>query len=78
MMHEAFPTPGFEFMDEPATDEQKELIVHEAARIGVVIEDGPDAQWPAPVFSRYDAARMLDAIDDIRINGANSEWEYVT
>lgn len=61
MDHEDFPVPGFEFMEEAATDQQKDFIV-EIARslLGRVIDRR--GAWPDP-FTRWDAVRMIDAIE---------------
>ena len=60
MKHEPFTVEGFEFMNEPATDDQKDLICQIAARKGRPIHR--DGAWPVP-FTRYDAARMIDALE---------------
>jgi hypothetical protein len=61
MEHEDFPTQGFEFMNEPATEEQKDIIVELArARLGREIDR--HGEWPSP-FSRWDAARMIETIE---------------
>lgn len=58
MKHETFPVAGFEFMNEPATDEQKALIKVAALRLELELTD----DWPSP-FSKWDAFRMLSELD---------------
>jgi hypothetical protein len=64
MKHEDFPVKGFEFMDEPAGDEQKRIIIDLAKQAGHNLEadclTNPDA-WPKP-FSKWDAKCMIDAL----------------
>jgi hypothetical protein len=61
MEHKAFPVAGFEFMNQPATDKQKETIIKLAkAAHRWVADDGP---WPDP-FTRWDAARMIEALQN--------------
>lgn len=74
MQHEDFPVVGFEFMNEPATVEQKEAIL--VAMKGIGIDATMEGPWP-PVFSKWDAGLMLEALTDIRINGDKSDWELV-
>jgi hypothetical protein len=64
MEHEDFPVPGFEFMNEPATEEQKAIIVKLAVQAGRLVDNG---EWPDP-FSKYDAASAIQALEAI-ING---------
>ncbi len=59
MQHEQFPIEGFEFMNEPATNEQKAIIVKLAEKAGTPID--PNKQWPEP-FTKWDAAQMVDAL----------------
>lgn len=59
MEHEKFPTPGFEFMNEPATEEQKDIICQLAERNGTKI--ARNGTWPDP-FTRWDAARAIDCV----------------
>jgi hypothetical protein len=60
MEHEAFPVPGFEFMDEPATEIQKDFIVSLAERAGVPItRNGP---WPEPL-TKWDAYNMIQCLE---------------
>ena len=63
MRHEDFPAVGFEFMNEPATKEQKELIVKTANEIGMPID--PDGEWPKP-FTKWDALNMLDSLESLK------------
>lgn len=59
MEHEPFPVAGFEFMNEPATLEQKEIIVELAGKCGTPID--PNGTWPEP-FSKHDAYRMIKVL----------------
>lgn len=56
MEHEKFPVEGFEFMDKPATLQQKEIIVNLADDLGTPID--MDGVWPEP-FSKWDAYHMI-------------------
>lgn len=56
MRHEDFPVAGFEFMDEPATEDHKRVIRDLAADKGIVFAHD---RWPDP-FSKWDAARMIE------------------
>lgn len=47
MQHEEFSVPGFEFMNEPATNEQKAIIVQLAERAGTPID--ANGKWPEPL-----------------------------
>lgn len=59
MEHEDFPVAGFEFMNEPATDEQKDLFVQLAAKLGHILKrEGP---WPEP-FTKWDAKRAIECL----------------
>jgi hypothetical protein len=62
MEHEPFPVPGFEFMDAPATDEQKDIIVELAAAKGKPIER--HGKWPEP-FTKWDAKNMIEALKEL-------------
>ncbi len=62
MEHEAFPVAGFEFMNEPATDEQKNIICQLAARKGKQI--ARHGTWPDP-FSKWDAKNMIEALREL-------------
>ena len=62
MEHEAFPVAGFEFMDEPATDDQKKIIVELAKEKGHPVH--PDGPWPVP-FTKWDAKSMIDALREL-------------
>jgi hypothetical protein len=59
MNHEAFPVPGFEFMDEPATEEQKDIIHKLATARGHNLDR--HGEWPDP-FTRWDARNMIEAL----------------
>lgn len=60
MKHEDFPVKGFEFMNEPATEEQKDIIAALAAKKGKPLKR--DGQWPTP-FTKWDAKCMIDALE---------------
>ena len=66
MKHEDFPVKGFEFMNEPAGDEQKQIIIDLAIRAGHNMAPdsltNPDA-WPKP-FSKWDAGNMITALKE--------------
>jgi hypothetical protein len=62
MEHEKFPVEGFEFMNEPATDEQKNIIVESAKRKGHFLEK--NGVWPEP-FTRWDAYQMIKALEEL-------------
>jgi hypothetical protein len=66
MNHEDFPIKGFEFMDEPASDEQKRMIVDLAKQAGHNLAEDcltrADA-WPKP-FSKWDAGNMITALKE--------------
>lgn len=64
MKHEEFPVTGFEFMNEPATEEQKDIICSLAEKVGTPIKR--NGQWPVP-FSKWDAKNMIDALQARRI-----------
>jgi hypothetical protein len=59
MEHEKFPVEGFGFMNEPATEEQKDIIAQLAQQKGKLLKR--DGQWPVP-FTKWDAANMIDAL----------------
>lgn len=61
MEHEEFPVKGYEFMNEPASEKQKDLICELAERKGMPIDR--HGQWPDP-FSKWDAASMIEALND--------------
>ena len=63
MRHAAFPVKGFEFMDEPATDDQKGVIRDLIAKVQDVPVENVLNNWPDP-FSKWDAARMIDALKE--------------
>lgn len=46
-------------MDEPATEEQKDIIAQLALQKGKLLKR--DGQWPVP-FTKWDAANMIDAL----------------
>jgi len=62
MEHEEFPVKGFEFMNEPATVEQKKIIVELANAKGHPID--PDGEWPVP-FTKWDAKAMIEVLRDL-------------
>lgn len=59
MEHEDFPVAGFEFMNEPATDEQKRIIIELVSKLGLELDHS--GEWPNP-FTKWDAANMIDAL----------------
>lgn len=59
MKHEEFPVPGFEFMNQPATEEQKDLIAELAKAAGSPIDR--NGVWPEP-FTRWDASNMIEIL----------------
>lgn len=59
MEHEDFPVKGFEFMNEPATEEQKDIIAKMAEQGDEPIDR--HGKWPEP-FSKWDAANMIEAL----------------
>ncbi len=59
MKHEDFPVAGFEFMNEPATDEQKRIIIEICNQRHIPID--PNGPWPEP-FSKWDAAGMIETL----------------
>lgn len=66
MKHEDFPVKGFEFMNEPASDEQKRIIIDLAIQAGHNM--APDSltnpnAWPKP-FSKWDAGSMINALKE--------------
>lgn len=61
MKHENFPVEGFEFMDVPATEDQKEMIVELCKSRGTPIN--PNGVWPDP-FTKWDASRMIDSLKE--------------
>lgn len=66
MEHEEFGIEGFEFMNEPATDEQKRIIAELAEKAGTPIDVG--GRWPNP-FTKWDAKNMIDALQT-KVDGA--------
>lgn len=56
MKHEKFPVAGFEFMDEPATEEQKDLIVKLFNEKGHPMKR--NGKWPS-IFSKWDAGKWM-------------------
>ena len=61
MEHEDFPVKGFEFMNEPATDEQKRIIADLCEKRGTPIDI--HAQWPDP-FTKWDAGNMIQILKE--------------
>lgn len=61
MEHEDFPVAGYEFMNEPATDEQKKIIIELANELGFDVNRG--GPWPDP-FSKWDASRTIRVLQD--------------
>ncbi len=60
MEHENFPVAGFEFMDNPATLKQKEIICQlYLEKTGDILDI--NGTWPIP-FSKWDAAHMIKAL----------------
>jgi len=59
MKHESFSVKGFEFMDEPATDEQKKLIIEICMERQIPID--PNGPWPNP-FTKWDAGQMIESL----------------
>lgn len=62
MDHEKFPVQGFEFMNEPATEDQKNIIFNLCEKKGKPIKR--EGQWPTP-FSKWDAANMIKALEEL-------------
>jgi hypothetical protein len=56
MKHQEFPVKGYEFMNEPATDAQKQIVADLCKKRGTPID--PNGEWPEP-FSKWDAANMI-------------------
>ncbi len=72
MEHENFPVRGFEFMNEPATDEQKKIILDLMARLNIQVSPecfSDPKSWPNP-FSKWDAKNMIDALKE-QLGGIN-------
>jgi len=59
MNHENFPVDGFKFMNEPATDEQKTLILQLVDQLDLNVDHS--GEWPEP-FSRWDAYRTIQEL----------------
>lgn len=60
MEHEKFEPKGFEFMDEPATEQQKDIFCQLARELGRPVKrEGP---WPNP-FTKWDAACAIEALE---------------
>ena len=59
MKHEDFPVEGFEFMDEEATETQKDIIVDLCNKRGTPVDR--NGIWPNP-FTKYDAATMIERL----------------
>jgi len=62
MEHEDFPVKGFEFMNEAATEEQKDIIFDLAQKKGRPIKR--EGQWPTP-FTKWDAKNMIEALKEL-------------
>ena len=62
MDHENFPVKGFGFMDEPATEEQKDIIFNLAHQKGRPMNR--HGKWPDP-FTKWDAANMIEALKEL-------------
>ena len=60
MEHEKFPVKEFKFMDEPATDYQKKVIVELCATKGTPVNG--DGIWPDP-FTKWDASQMIAILE---------------
>lgn len=73
MQHEAFPVAGFEFMDEPATEQQKNIICELATQAGKPIDR--DGQWPTP-FTKWDAKNMIEALEGLPIETCDWHPEH--
>ena len=61
MKHQNFPIADFEFINEPATDEQKQLITDLCEKRGTPIDI--HGQWPNP-FSKWDAGNMIEILKE--------------
>ena len=59
MKHQNFPLEGFEFMDEPATEEQKDMIAELCKSLDMPIDRY--GEWPDP-FSKWDAVNMINTL----------------
>lgn len=59
MEHEEFPVAGFEFMNEPATEQQKDIIYELATKAGYHMDR--HGKWPEP-FTKWDARNMIAAL----------------
>lgn len=73
MEHEQFPVTGFEFMDETATEEQKDIIHRLATAAGHKMDR--NGKWPKP-FSKWDAADMINALHGIKTPAKPLEDRY--
>lgn len=60
MKHEDFPVEGFEFMNEPATEQQKDIIAQLSKQKGQPVNR--HGKWPEP-FTKWDAKNMIDALE---------------
>jgi hypothetical protein len=60
MEHADFPIDSFGFMNDPATNEQKEMIVELCEARDTPID--PNGKWPEP-FTKWDAKRMIDNLE---------------
>jgi len=61
MKHEDFPVKRFDFMDEPATDEQKEIILGLWDELGVGANH--NGRWPDP-FTKWDAGQLIEVLKE--------------
>lgn len=78
MDHECFPVPGFEFMNQPATDEQKDIFCDLADQLGKPVDrNGP---WPEP-FTKWDCAQAIDTMKEqvtVKQNAEPKWWALLT
>ncbi|KKK86925.1 hypothetical protein LCGC14_2758380 [marine sediment metagenome] len=61
MEHKNFPVKGFEFMDEQATETQKDIIFELAIKAGRAMNRF--GKWPDP-FTKWDAGQMIYALKE--------------
>jgi len=73
MEHEDFPVKGFEFMNEAATEEQKDIIFKLCQQKGKPINR--HGQWPNP-FSKWDAATMIKTLEELPDRQASVFGEF--
>jgi len=60
MEHEDFPVAGYEFMNEPATAEQKAIILQLVNKLNLNVDHS--GQWPKP-FTKWDAYRTINELE---------------